>query len=43
MKHGTTEIAFIEDPTGYKVELIQSKKIGFVAIYLIFIALDCLI
>ncbi|MBP0021054.1 MAG: lactoylglutathione lyase [Cyanobacteria bacterium SBLK] len=26
MKHGTTEIAFIEDPTGYKVELIQLKK-----------------
>lgn len=23
MKHGTTEIAFIEDPDGYKVELIQ--------------------
>jgi lactoylglutathione lyase len=23
MKHGTTIIAFIEDPTGYKVELIQ--------------------
>ena len=25
MKHGTTEIAFIEDPDGYKVELIQIK------------------
>lgn len=25
MKHGTTVIAFIEDPDGYKVELIQSK------------------
>jgi lactoylglutathione lyase len=24
MKHGTTVIAFVEDPTGYKVELIQS-------------------
>ena len=23
MKSGTTEIAFIEDPTGYKVELVQ--------------------
>jgi lactoylglutathione lyase len=23
MKHGTTVIAFIEDPTGYKIELIQ--------------------
>lgn len=23
MKHGTTVIAFIEDPNGYKVELIQ--------------------
>jgi len=23
MKHGTTHIAFIEDPDGYKVELIQ--------------------
>jgi lactoylglutathione lyase len=25
MKHGTTVIAFIEDPDGYKVELIQGK------------------
>ncbi|NJN75816.1 MAG: lactoylglutathione lyase [Synechococcaceae cyanobacterium RL_1_2] len=25
MKHGTTIIAFIEDPNGYKVELIQTK------------------
>ncbi len=25
MKHGTTEIAFIEDPDGYKIELIQLK------------------
>jgi lactoylglutathione lyase len=23
MKHGTTVIAFVEDPSGYKVELIQ--------------------
>jgi hypothetical protein len=23
MNHGTTVIAFVEDPTGYKVELIQ--------------------
>ena len=27
MKHGTTVIAFVEDPDGYKVELIQSKAI----------------
>ncbi|HWP56967.1 MAG TPA: lactoylglutathione lyase [Candidatus Acidoferrales bacterium] len=26
MKHGTTEIAFIEDPNGYKIELIQMRK-----------------
>jgi lactoylglutathione lyase len=26
MKHGTTVIAFVEDPTGYKVELIQIGK-----------------
>ncbi len=25
MKHGTTVIAFVEDPDGYKVELIQKK------------------
>ncbi len=25
MKHGTTVIAFVEDPTGYKVELIQTS------------------
>jgi lactoylglutathione lyase len=25
MKHGTTLIAFVEDPNGYKVELIQGK------------------
>jgi lactoylglutathione lyase len=26
MKHGTTVIAFLEDPNGYKVELIQTGK-----------------
>lgn len=26
MKHGSTVIAFIEDPDGYKVELIELKK-----------------
>jgi len=26
MKHGSTVIAFIEDPDGYKVELIEAKK-----------------
>ncbi|BFM40605.1 lactoylglutathione lyase [Synechocystis sp. LKSZ1] len=25
MKHGTTVIAFVEDPNGYKIELIQAK------------------
>lgn len=25
MKHGTTVIAFIEDPDGYKIELIENK------------------
>jgi lactoylglutathione lyase len=25
MKHGTTVIAFVEDPTGYKIELIERK------------------
>jgi lactoylglutathione lyase len=25
MKHGTTHIAFIEDPDGYKIELIQGR------------------
>jgi lactoylglutathione lyase len=25
MKHGSTEIAFIEDPNGYKIELIEMK------------------
>ncbi|MGB5635395.1 MAG: lactoylglutathione lyase [Waterburya sp.] len=28
MKHGTTVIAFVEDPDGYKIELIQSKTQG---------------
>lgn len=26
MKHGTTVIAFVEDPDGYKVELIQARS-----------------
>jgi lactoylglutathione lyase len=26
MKHGTTEIAFVEDPDGYRIELIQTRK-----------------
>ena len=26
MKHGTTVLAFIEDPDGYKIELIQKKS-----------------
>jgi lactoylglutathione lyase len=26
MKHGTTVIAFVEDPDGYKVELIQHQS-----------------
>jgi lactoylglutathione lyase len=26
MKHGTTVIAFVVDPDGYKIELIQHKK-----------------
>ena len=25
MKHGTTVIAFVEDPDGYKIELIQGR------------------
>jgi lactoylglutathione lyase len=25
MKHGTTVIAFVEDPNGYKIELIETK------------------
>ncbi len=28
MKHGTTVIAFVEDPNGYKVELIEEKTRG---------------
>ncbi len=28
MKHGTTVIAFIEDPDGYKVELIEERTRG---------------
>ena len=26
MKHGTTELAFVRDPDGYQIELIQTKK-----------------
>lgn len=26
MKHGTTVIAFVEDPDGYRIELIQRKQ-----------------
>ncbi len=26
MKHGSTVIAFVEDPDGYKIELIQRKR-----------------
>ncbi len=26
MKHGTTVIAFVEDPDGYKIELIERKE-----------------
>jgi lactoylglutathione lyase len=28
MKHGSTVIAFVEDPTGYKIELIQRGNQG---------------
>jgi lactoylglutathione lyase len=28
MKHGTTVIAFVEDPDGYKIELIQKKTVS---------------
>lgn len=28
MKHGTTVIAFVQDPDGYKIELIQKKVAG---------------
>ncbi len=27
MKHGTTVIAFVQDPDGYKIELIQRKTV----------------
>jgi lactoylglutathione lyase len=27
MKHGTTVIAFVEDPDGYKIELIERKTL----------------
>lgn len=27
MKHGTTVIAFVEDPNGYKIELIETKSL----------------
>lgn len=26
MKHGTTVIAFVEDPNGYKIEFIETKE-----------------
>jgi lactoylglutathione lyase len=26
MKHGTTVIAFVTDPDGYKIEFIQKKR-----------------
>jgi lactoylglutathione lyase len=28
MKHGTTVIAFVEDPDGYKIEFIQRGSMG---------------
>lgn len=28
MKHGTTVIAFVEDPDGYKIEFVQRKAAG---------------
>ena len=28
MKHGTTVIAFVEDPDGYKIEFIQRKRVA---------------
>lgn len=28
MKHGTTVIAFLEDPDGYKIELIETRSRG---------------
>jgi lactoylglutathione lyase len=27
MKHGTTVIAFVEDPDGYKIELVEKKTL----------------
>jgi lactoylglutathione lyase len=27
MKHGSTVIAFVEDPDGYRIELIQKKAV----------------
>jgi len=29
MKHGTTVIAFVEDPDGYKIEFIQKGTAGY--------------
>jgi len=26
MKHGTTVIAFVEDPDGYRLELIENRR-----------------
>ncbi len=28
MKHGSTVIAFVQDPDGYKIELIDEKSRG---------------
>ena len=28
MKHGTSVIAFVEDPDGYRIELIQTREAG---------------
>jgi lactoylglutathione lyase len=28
MKHGSTVIAFVDDPDGYKIELIQRKQLA---------------
>ncbi|MCG8997922.1 lactoylglutathione lyase [Laribacter hongkongensis] len=28
MKHGTTVIAFVEDPDGYKIEFVQKESMG---------------
>ncbi len=32
MKHGTTEIAFVEDPDGYRIELIQKRGVSLSAV-----------